>query len=97
MRHRRADVAGRSYFFTVNLADLNRRLLVEHIDVLRTVMRTVKTAHPFHIDAMVIVPDHLYTLSTLPEDVADCAMRRMRPGFRSTCRSVTDELGGKHV
>jgi putative transposase len=36
MRYRRADVAGGTYFLTVNLADRNRRLLV---DVNREVMR----------------------------------------------------------
>jgi putative transposase len=30
MRYRRADVAGGTYFFTVNLAERKRTLLVEH-------------------------------------------------------------------
>jgi putative transposase len=42
MRYRRADVAGGTYFFTVNLAERKRTLLVEHIVVRRTVMREVK-------------------------------------------------------
>jgi len=36
--------------------------LVDHIDILRESVRRVKTAHPFVIDAMVIMPDHLHTL-----------------------------------
>jgi len=54
MRYRRANVTGGTYFFTVNLAERKRTLLVDHIDVLRTVIRSVKTAHPFRIDAMVV-------------------------------------------
>jgi len=32
MRYRRADVAGGTYFFTVDLAQRKRTLLVEHVD-----------------------------------------------------------------
>ena len=35
MRYRRADVAGGTYFFTVNLAERKSDLLVRHIDDLR--------------------------------------------------------------
>jgi len=38
LRYRRADVTGRTYFFTVNLAERKRTLLVEYIDALRMVM-----------------------------------------------------------
>lgn len=75
MRYRRADVAGGTYFFTVNLAERKRTLLVDHVDRLREAIRLVKKAHPFHIDAMVILPDHLHALWTLPEWDADFAMR----------------------
>jgi len=68
MRYRRANVPGGTYCFTVNLAERQRTLLVDHIDLLRGVMRKVKTAHSFHIDAMVILPDHLHVLWTLPDD-----------------------------
>jgi REP element-mobilizing transposase RayT len=62
MRYRRADVTGGTYFFTVNLAERSRRLLVDYVDGLRTVMQEVKAKHPFRIDAMVILPDHLHAL-----------------------------------
>jgi putative transposase len=32
MRYRRADVTGGTYFFTVNLAERKRMLLVDHIN-----------------------------------------------------------------
>ena len=75
MHYRRTDVAGATYFFTVNLAERNRTLLTEHIATLRTVMRGVKQRHPFHVDAMVILPDHLHCVWTLPEGDADYPLR----------------------
>jgi putative transposase len=58
MRYRRADIAGATYFFTVNLADRKSHLLVEQIDLLRNVIRQVRQSHSFTIVAMVILPDH---------------------------------------
>jgi putative transposase len=83
MRYRRADATGGTYFFTVNLAERKRTLLVDYVDMLRKVMRKVKSAHPFHIDAMVILPDHLHSLWTLPADYCDYPMRWMliKAGF----------------
>jgi putative transposase len=40
MRYQRADVMGGTYFFMVNLAERGRRLLVDHIDVLRASVKT---------------------------------------------------------
>jgi putative transposase len=40
MRYRRADVTGGTYFFTVNLADRHRTLLVDHVDDLRSAIRS---------------------------------------------------------
>jgi putative transposase len=83
MRYRRADVAGGTYFFTVNLADRRRGLLVEHVDVLRATVRAVRERHPFHIDAFVVLPDHLHAIWSLPQGDADYATRWMliKAGF----------------
>ncbi len=83
MEYRRANIKGGTYFFTVNLAERRRTLLVDEIDTLREVIRTVKTKHPFHIDAMVVLPDHLHALWTLPEGDNDFPMRWMliKSGF----------------
>jgi putative transposase len=75
MRYRRANIPNVTYFFTVNLAERQQNLLVEHIDLLRSVTRTVKQRHPFQIEAMVVLPDHLHALWRLPEGDADFAMR----------------------
>ncbi|MCI5146354.1 MAG: transposase, partial [Candidatus Electrothrix sp. AR3] len=75
MRYRRARMPGGTYFFTVNLAERKRTLLVDHIDDLRNAVRKVLTDHPFHIDAMVVLPDHLHAVWTLPEGDADFSIR----------------------
>jgi putative transposase len=73
--YRRNFVPGGSFFFTVNLADRRLRLLSEHIDGLRAAFREVRQRRPFTIDAMVVLPDHLHTVWTLPEEDADFATR----------------------
>ena len=75
MHYRRVRVAGGTYFFTVNLADRSCRLLVERIHELRAAVQTVKRRHPFVIDAMVVLPEHLHTVWTLPESDADYSTR----------------------
>ncbi len=62
-------------FFTVNLTERKRMLLVDHIDDLRNAVRKVLTDHPFCIDAMVVLPDHLHAVWTLPEGDADYPTR----------------------
>ena len=83
MRYRRADYAGGCYFFTVNLANRRSALLVESIEILRGVMRQVMRRHPFHIDAMVVLPDHLHVVWTLPPNDRDFSTRWMliKAGF----------------
>ena len=61
MQYRRANIAGATYFITANLAERGTRgatSLTEHIGILRDALRQVKSSHPFHIDAMVVLPDH---------------------------------------
>jgi len=73
--YRRYRLNGGTYFFTVNLADRNRVLLTERIDTLRESFRVVKEAHPFEIDAIVIMPEHLHTIWTLPDGDHDFSQR----------------------
>jgi hypothetical protein len=44
----------------VALAERRSRLLTENIQGLRTAFREVKQAHPFKMEAIVILPDHLH-------------------------------------
>jgi putative transposase len=73
--YRRNFIAGGSFFLTVNLAERRLRLLTEHIDKLRAALRQTHRHHPFTIDAMVVLPDHLHALWTLPEGDANFAPR----------------------
>ena len=65
--YRRNRVAGGSYFFTVNLLDRRRGLLVERIEALRAAVRDVRRSAPFHVDAWVVLPEHMHCVWTLPE------------------------------
>lgn len=74
--YRRAYVPGGSWFFTVNLAERkNNRLLVEKIDLLRSAFEYTRQRHPFRMDAVVILPDHMHCIWTLPQDDADFSIR----------------------
>lgn len=75
MQYRRANTPGGTYFFTVNLADRSGDLLTQRIDTLRLVFRRVKDKRPFRIDAIVVLPDHLHAIWTLPEGDSDFAVR----------------------
>jgi putative transposase len=69
--YRRNRVPGGAFFFTVNLLDRRSNLLVARIDALRDAVRQERTRAPFHIDAWVVLPDHMHCLWTLPEGDAD--------------------------
>lgn len=74
-QYRRIHSPGATWFFTANLADRRSTLLVERIDTLRAAVRYVQTRHPFHIQAMVALPDHLHAVWTLPQGDSDYPLR----------------------
>jgi putative transposase len=82
-RYIRADTPGATYFFTLTLQDRGARFLVTHIDDLRASLSQAKQIRPFRIDAIVVLPDHLHALWTLPPDDADFSTRWMlvKQGF----------------
>ena len=81
--YRRNFIAGGGFFFTVNLAERRLSLLTGHIDELRTAFRQTRRDHPFTIEAMVVLPDHLHAIWTMPPGDADFATRRrlIKTGF----------------
>ncbi len=83
MNYRRSDVMGGTYFFTLNLADRKKTLLVDEFVILRNVINKVKKQHPFKLDAMVVLPEHLHALFTLPINDNDFSTRWMliKTGF----------------
>ncbi len=90
VRYRRNFVPGGTYFFTVALADRASSTLVRHVDVLRAAFRIVRRERPFTIDAIVILPDHLHTVWTLPSGDADFSGRWKRIKAYFTRRLVAD-------
>ena len=73
--YRRAWVPGGTYFFTVNLLERNRRLLVDHVDLLRIAFAQTRAARPFDVIAAVVLPEHLHCIWQLPPGDADNAAR----------------------
>ena len=69
--YRRNRVPGGTFFFAVNLRDRRANLLMTHVDALREAVRQARARAPFHIDAWVVLPDHMHCLWTLPEGDAD--------------------------
>jgi len=69
-------MGGATYFFTV--VTYRRQPLLtrpEAMDALREAFRSVKHAHPFEMDAVIILPDHLHALWTLPAGDEDFSRR----------------------
>jgi putative transposase len=69
--YRRAFVPGGCWFFTINLLERRQTLLVDHVDALRTAVAATRRKYPFHIDAVVVLPDHLHAVWTLPSGDSD--------------------------
>ncbi|MEJ5989354.1 transposase [Ramlibacter sp. PS3R-8] len=93
-RYIRANTPGATYFFTVTLLDRQSRWLVDHVPLLRECVAATKADHPFRTDAMVVMPDHLHAIWTLPEQDADFSLRWMLIKRRFTrqllCRRLLD-------
>jgi len=106
--YRRNRVPGGTYFFTVNLRDRTSDLLVTQIEAPRASVRQVKKAHPFHIDAWVVLPDHMHCLWTLPSGDTDFPARwgqikiafsrvvRSDPAFGSLLRKHESGIWQRH-
>ena len=78
VRYRRNLVPGGTFFFTVAVGDRRSRVLVEHIASLRHAFRTTRIEQPFTVDAIVILPDHLLVVMTLPVADSDFSGRWRR-------------------
>jgi putative transposase len=78
VRYRRNFIPGGTYFFTVTLADRTSSALVDNVDALRMALRIARHERPFTIEAIVILPDHLHTIWTLPSGDSDFSGRWKR-------------------
>jgi putative transposase len=82
--YRRLRVPGATYFFTVNLAEDGGTTLTDHIHLLREAYRATAAEHPIECKAMVILPDHLHAVWTLPPGDADFSRRWQKIKARFT-------------
>jgi len=73
--YRRNLIAGGTYFFTATLFDRTSRDLTDNIEALRAAFRATRKAQPFLIDAIVVLPNHLHIVMTLPEGDAGFSSR----------------------
>ena len=71
----RAFVPGGTFFFTVTLLERRRKLLTDNVDILRKVFKSARQRRPFTIEGIVILPDHLHCIWTLPSEEADFSSR----------------------
>jgi len=76
MQYRRLLIPNATYFFTV--VTHNRRSLFNNeqsVTTLKQAFQCVRAKHPIEIDAIVILPDHIHCIWTLPENDTDYATR----------------------
>ena len=93
--YRRYRAEGGTFFFTVNLENRASNALVANVDALRSAVASVLIERPFSIEAMVVLPDHLHTVWTLPEGDSDFSTRWKDIKTRFTKR--TGLLGHRSV
>jgi putative transposase len=75
-RYRRAPIPGATYFFTLNTYRLQALLThAEVLTALHSAHRVVRATHPFHVEAMVILPDNLHAVWSLPPEDAEYSTR----------------------
>ena len=78
MRNRRSRTPGGTYFFTVVTQGRKQILcLGDNPRLLGADIESVQARHPFTVDAIVLLPDHLHCIWSLPENDADFSTRRM--------------------
>src|SRR5262245_49130139 len=91
--YRRIDAPGATVFFTV-VAHRRRPILAndDAAALLRRCFAAVRRKHPFELDAIVVLPEHIHTIWTLPADDSSFSIR-----WSLFKRAFTDgflEIGG---
>jgi putative transposase len=88
MQYKRAHAPGGTFFFTVVTYDRKTILCTDkNPGLLKKAFKYVMESRPFHIDAIVVLPDHLHCIWTLPEGDSNFSQRWMliKRHFTLTC------------
>ena len=90
VQYRRNFVPGGTYFFTLTLRDRRQTLLTDHVDELRDAMRATHTLNPWTTDAIVVLPDHMHMIWTMPDGDSGYAqrIRMLKARFTSALRDT---------
>ena len=88
--YRRLYIPGGTYFFSVALADRSAHTLVDEIDLLRSVYGSVAAQQPVFCHAMVVLPNQIHAVWTLPDGDADFSIRwkKIKSVFSRHCKAV---------
>jgi putative transposase len=102
--YRRAFLNGGTFFFTV--VTYKRYPIFKEepaVNLLRWCFQTTMATHPFKVAAIVILPDHLHTIWTLPDNESDFSTRwklikgtfsRHYSGFKP--KDISESMLGKN-
>ncbi|WP_209120771.1 REP-associated tyrosine transposase [Parasedimentitalea maritima] len=74
-RYLRPRAPGATLYFVVCLAQRGSTLLIDEIDALRGAVGLTRRQQPFHVDAWVVLPDHMRCIWTLPAGDCDFSTR----------------------
>jgi putative transposase len=99
---RAARIRGGTYFFT-HITNKRKPLLVneEARYCLRQALSEVQYEHPFEIDGLCLLPDHLHMIWTLPKGDRDYSQRwaavkgLFSKKYRSSARSYPQSIGSR--
>jgi len=91
---------GATYFFTVVTHQRRKILCLEPCrEILRDVVKQTRDAYPFKTEAMVLLPEHIHCIWTLPENDTDYSMRwgLIKKEFTKRARHILDGMVGVAV
>lgn len=97
--YRRAFIPGGCWFFTVKLQDRKSDLLTAQVKNLRAAYKGTQTRHPFQTNAIVILPDHIHAIWTLPPDDTAFSMRwrRIKSLFSKSLPKIEPRSNVQHA
>ena len=92
--YKRNKTQGGMYFFTLVLNQRhNTNLLIDHFDLLKSSIIKVKSKYPFQLPAIVVLPDHLHMVLSLPKGDDNYAMRiRLIKTYFSKALDVAESI-----